>query len=225
MSSLDNESTARGIVAVLPRSPVPVEPFPRFPKVIHTKSPEIQKAWVEVETQIDRWRKNLINSIQALAQPDFSDAIARINAALDALQLSISALTSMQAGTALRIEKVVEQLTVDLTPFLNKITGGTMIGDLILAHDPVQNLEAATRQFVLAQVAGDQIVFLFNTPTNPWPLPHFRGKFPSSVRTMVQLPTSAYMVQLSGAVSDPDSNNSTVDFGANYQGKAIVGFS
>ena len=33
-------------------------------------------------------------------------------------------------------------------------TGGTMTGDLILAHDPVANLEAATKQFVVNLVAG-----------------------------------------------------------------------
>lgn len=221
---LDNESRTRGIAAVVPRASLPVEPFPRFPTIIQTKNPEIQKAWQGVEMEIDRWRKNLMNAILSIPMPDFSDAIKRINAALDALQQSLAAVTSIQATTNQRIENVANQLTVDLSPFLNRITGGTMIGDLILDHDPVQDLEAATRRFVLAQISSGQMVFVFNSPTNPWPLPHFKGIFPSTVRTMVQLPALSYMINLSGLVSDIDSNNSLADFGANYAGKAILGF-
>ena len=221
---LDTESRSPGIVGVLPRNPIPVQPFPRFPTIIKTKNPDIQQAWGAVEIEIDRWRMNLMSAIQGLQQPDFGNAIKAINGTISAMQNTIASITNLQAASASSIKNLANQINVDLSPYLNRETGGTMIGDLILAHDPVKPLEAATRQFVLAQIGSEQRVFEFPSPTNPWPVPHNAGKYPTSVRILVQLPSLAYLVQFSAGVVDVDINHSQITFGGNYQGKAVVGF-
>jgi len=63
------------------------------------------------------------------------------------------------AGSGAKLSQLLDHVAIpsapgfDLAGFLQK-TGGTMTGALILNADPVANLGAATRQFVLAQAAS-----------------------------------------------------------------------
>ena len=68
------------------------------------------------------------------------------------------------------------------------IQGGTMKGSLILDHDPVEDLEAATKQYVDSVGSDKKYTFTQMVPSNVWPAPgdtpsgyieHNLGKKPS----------------------------------------------
>lgn len=129
----------------------------------------------------------------------------------------------------------VEDLVEEGDDFLKR-SGGSMLGFLTLFADPTDPLHAVTKQYVDAATAAltqyvnenivesDQKVFEFLAPTNPWPLPHGKGKSPGSCRVLVRLPSSTTLFETIGLVTDLDANTSQVEFGANYGGKAILTF-
>lgn len=102
--------------------------------------------------------------------------------------------------------------------------GGIMTGSLTLSGDPVNPLEAATKQYVDTVQAADKVTIVFVSPTNPWNLPHERGRYPTSVRLLVKFPTSSELVQIGGKVTDVTNNLTRVDFSASYAGQAELDF-
>lgn len=108
--------------------------------------------------------------------------------------------------------------------FVHK-AGDTMTGPLILSEEPTEDLQAATKLYVDEQNAAESLVFTFNSPINPWPLQHNKGRKPSSCRTLVRLPTTPTQLnQTFGQVIDIDDNTTVVTFGANHEGEAHLIF-
>lgn len=77
---------------------------------------------------------------------------------------------------------------------------------------------------IVDELSVERVVFTFNSPINPWPLPHGRGKYPTSTRTLIRLNGSTELFEVDGRVEDTDFNNSSVTWGANYEGQAILEF-
>lgn len=182
---LDNESRRLVSGAAGPRSTLPVEPFPRFPVEIKTKNPDIQRAWEGLEREIDRWRKNLLNSIQQFQTSDVETAIARIDKTILDIQTVLAGATNSQGASTTIIQQNISQIIDQLDDFL-PLAGGTMLGSLILAHDPAQALEAVTKQYVDVLIASNaQYVHTQLTPDSTWTMVHGRVQRPGGVRLFI----------------------------------------
>ncbi len=68
----------------------------------------------------------------------------------------------------------------------------------------------------------DVVEFDILTPTDTWTLAHNQGKRPSSVRLLVDV--NGVLTQFLAPVHDVDLNTTVATWGANYAGKARLGF-
>ena len=177
-----------------------VDRFPQFPEDVKARFPSIS----QYESETERWRQRLQLKLAELGPDEVEDIVAEGE---DFLQRS----------------------------------GGTMLGFLTLFADPQNPLHAATKTYVDKSIellkelivdppadspidAGSEKVFIFLSPKNSWPLPHLQGKYPKSIRTLVKLPTSTTLHEIAATRTDSDEDNSQIDFGANYEGRAILAF-
>lgn len=98
------------------------------------------------------------------------------------------------------------------------ITGGTMLGPLIASRNPVEDMEVATRDFVLNAAQDKHYTYTQSSPSDTWPasgyINHGLAKKPS-----VTVVDNADVV-IVGDVQYIDANNVILTFSEPVQGKA-----
>lgn len=219
---LDNESRKLIVGGSPASSTIPIEPFPRFPNEIKTNNPLIQRAWNQVENEIDRWRKNLFTSMQASQQESPDADIKLLNDQVAALQASLKSIGGQNTGSISTLQQNVTNILTQFGNFL-KLSGGTMIGSLILDHDPVLALEAATKRYVQSVVVGiNQYVHVQLTPTTPWYMNHGRDVVPGGVRLFKEV--TMQEIQLVDKY-DITPGTTLALFGYNESGIGVLTFS
>ena len=130
--------------------------------------------------------------------------VSEILAAVDELGFAYNSTRIDNLGQALRA--IIEQINIELTAKVNR-AGDTMTGTLVLAGDPVNPLDAATKQYV---DSTDLTALL------PWHINHVTGSLTSWLGydvanpfvSLLQVNTTGNNVSLNRFVSSPDAGAS-----------------
>lgn len=185
-------------------------PRPALPQSLLRQSQELREYQQADELWWQQLQIDLAQQFKIIREMRFPPESAEVMKFVD------PALTEIRA-------EIAAQEKVDTSNFVNR-TGDTMTGPLILAADPLQPLEAATKAYVDGTTSDNRLTFYFFAATSTWLFPHNKGRFPTSIRLLVKLPTTSELYEYAGKCIDADVNNSRAEFDANYEGQAELEF-